>query len=149
MNFLATNLQSVSGSSLCVDLPGYNSPSLITDDHFRPDLLLSFSNECLYIVELTVGYESNLQKNVQGKKAKYSQLISEQSEHFEKVKFINISISSIGVFAKECLTFINMLNDIGIDKNNQKYLIKRMMTIAIRTTLCILLQTRNGQIQNF
>ena len=134
LNFLATNLQSVSGSSLYVDLPGYNSPSVITGDRFRPDLLLSFSNECLYIAELTVGYESNLQKNVQRNKAKYSQLISEQSEHFKKVKFINISISSIGVFAKECLTFINMLNDIGIDKNNQKYLIKQMMTIAIRTT---------------
>ena len=84
LNFLARNLQSVSGSSLYVDLPGYNSPSVITGDRFRPDLLLSFSNEYLYIVELTVGYESNLQKNVQHKKAKYSQLISEQSEHFEK-----------------------------------------------------------------
>ena len=97
-----------------------------------------------YIVELTVGYESNLQKNVQRKKAKYSQLISEQSEPFEKVKFINISINSIEVFAKECLTFINMLNDIGFDKNNQKYLIKRMRTIAIRTTYYVILLQKQG-----
>jgi hypothetical protein len=104
------NLQTVSGSCLYVDLPGYKSPSIITGDCYRPDLLLSTSSGCLYIVELTVGYESNLKKNVQCNKAKYSELIREQGEYYEKVKFINISISSLGVFAKECLTFMDMLN---------------------------------------
>jgi hypothetical protein len=106
LNFLATNLQTVRGSCLYVDLPGYKSPSIITGDCYRPDLLLSTSGGCLYIVKLTVGYESNLEKKVQRKKAKYSELIREQSEHSENVKFINISISSLGVFAKECLTFM-------------------------------------------
>jgi hypothetical protein len=41
LNFLATNLQTVSGSHLYVDLPGYKSPSIITGDTYRPDLLLS------------------------------------------------------------------------------------------------------------
>jgi hypothetical protein len=88
-------------------------------------------------VELSVGYESNLENNVQRKKAKYSELIREQSEYYEKVKFINISISSLGVFAKECLTFMDMRNDLGFDKNQQKYCFKRMTTIAIRTTYYI------------
>ncbi|CAB4007496.1 Hypothetical predicted protein [Paramuricea clavata] len=117
LNFFETNLQTVSGSCLYVDLPGYKSPSIITGDCCCSDLLLSASSGCLYIVELTVGYESNLEKNVQRKKAKYSELIREQSEYYEKVKFINISISSLGVFAKECLTFMDMLNDLGFDKN--------------------------------
>ena len=69
-------------------------------------------------MELTVGFESNLEKNVQRKKAKYSELIREQSEHSENVKFINISSSSLRVFAKECLTFMDMLNDLGFDKNH-------------------------------
>ena len=137
LNFLATNLQTVSGSCLYVDLPGYKSPSIITGDCYRPDLLLSTSSGCLYIVELTVGFESNLEKNVQRKKAKYSELIREQSERSENVRFINISISSLGVFAKECLTFMDMLNDLGFDKNHQKYCFKRMTTIAIRTTYYI------------
>jgi hypothetical protein len=50
-----------------VDLPGYKSPSIITGDIYRPDLLLSTSTGTLYIVELTVGFESNLQKNVEHK----------------------------------------------------------------------------------
>jgi hypothetical protein len=83
LNFLATNLQTVSGSCLYVDLPGYKSPSIITVDCYRPDLLLSTSSGCLYIVEVTDWYESNLEKNVQRKKAKYSELIREQSEYYE------------------------------------------------------------------
>ena len=137
LNFLATNLRTVSGSCLYADLPGYNNPSIVTGDCFRPDLLLSFSNECLYVVELTVGYGSNLEKNVQRKNEKYAQLILEQSDHFKKVKFINISISSLGIFAKECSTFMDMLTDVGFDKKHQTYCIKRMTTIAIRTTYYI------------
>ena len=71
LNFLATNLQTVSGSHLYVDLPRYKSPSIITGDTYRPDLLLLTSTGTLYIVELTVGFESNLQKNVERKKSKY------------------------------------------------------------------------------
>jgi hypothetical protein len=96
-----------------VDLPGYKSPSIITGDTYRPNLLLSTSTGILYIVELTVGFESNLQKNVERKKSKYKELIREQNEHFNSVKFVNLSTSSLGVFSKEYSTFIEMLNDFG------------------------------------
>ncbi|CAB3985277.1 Hypothetical predicted protein [Paramuricea clavata] len=137
LNFLATSLQTVSGSHLYVDLPGYKSPSIITGDTYRPDLLLSTSTGTLYIVELTVGFESNLQKNVERKKLKYKELIREQNEHFNSVKFVNLSISSLGVFCKECSTFIEMLNDFGFQKQHQNYCIRRMTTIAIRRTYYI------------
>ncbi len=67
LNFLATNLQTVKDSCLYVDLPGYKRPSIVTGDTCRPDLLPSTSSRCLYIIELTVGFESNLQKNVERK----------------------------------------------------------------------------------
>ena len=137
LNFIATNLQTIRNSSLYVDLAGYKSPSIITGETYRPDLLLSVSNECLYIVELTVGYESNLYNNVKRKQSKYSELIREQNEKFKSVKFVNLSISSLGVFANECSTFIEMLHDLGIEHNHEKYIIRRMTTIAIRTTYYI------------
>ena len=127
----------MNGSCLYVDLPGYRSPSVITGDTYRPDLLLSTSNGMLYIVELTVGFESNLQKNVERKKSKYEELIREQKEHFNAVKFVNLSISSLGVFAKECSSFIEMLNDLDFQKHHQNYCIRKMTTIAIRTTYYI------------
>ena len=137
LNFLATCLQTVNSSCLYADLPGYKTPSVLTGDIYRPDLLLQTSNECLYIVELTVGFESNLQKNSERKEGKYAQLIREQSEHFKSVKFVNISMSCLGVFAKECSTFMEMLNDLGFEHSYKKYCIKRMTTIAIRTTYYI------------
>ena len=120
-----------------MDLPGYNSPSIITGDTYCPDLLLSTSSRCLYINELTVGFESNLQKNVERKKSKYKELISEQKEHFDSFKFVNLSISSLGVFAKECFPFLQMLDDLGFEKKYQNYCIRKITTIAIRTTYCI------------
>ena len=91
-----------------MDIPGYKSPSTITGDCFRPDLLLSFSNKCLYIVELTVGYETNLEKNAKRKKAKYSELVIDQSDHIEKVNFVNISMSSLGVYEERMFGFYQL-----------------------------------------
>ena len=34
--------------------------SIITGDEYRPDLLVSTPDKHLYVVELTVGFESNL-----------------------------------------------------------------------------------------
>ncbi|CAB3995567.1 Hypothetical predicted protein, partial [Paramuricea clavata] len=60
LNFLANTLQTVNGSSVCADVPGFKRPSIVTGDAYRPDLLLSLSNGSLYVVELTVGYDTNL-----------------------------------------------------------------------------------------
>jgi hypothetical protein len=122
LNFIAKVFQPDHNSTLFVDLPGYKSPSIITADTYRPDLLLSISNDCLYILELSVGYESNLQNNVSCKRERYKDLITEQKYHFETIKFINLSISAFGVFSKECSTFIKMLNEVGLDKKTSELL---------------------------
>ena len=118
LHFLATNLQTVSGSSLYVDLPGYKSPFIATGDTYRPHLLLSTSTGVLYVVELTVGFEFNLLKNAKRKKSKYKELIREQNEHFSTIKFVNLSISSLGVIAKECSSFTEMPNELGFQKHH-------------------------------
>jgi hypothetical protein len=85
----------VNGSALYADVPGFKSPSIITGDTYRPDLLLSLSNGSLYVVELTVGYETNLENNVNRKKAKYKELVKQLDENFNEVNFINLSMSSL------------------------------------------------------
>ena len=60
LNFIASSLTCVKGSKLYVDLPGFVTPSVITGDELRPDLLLTIESELLYILELTVGFETNL-----------------------------------------------------------------------------------------
>ena len=63
LNFLVMTFQSVHASVIYADLPGFISPSVITGDNLRPDLLLVLPNTCLYILELTVAFESNIRKN--------------------------------------------------------------------------------------
>ena len=104
---------------------------------FRPYLLLSISSDYLYILELSVGYESNLQTNADREKERYKDLIAQQKKHYTSVKFVNLSISSLGVFSKECDTFLEMLNDLRLDDRHRKYCIRKIMSIAIRTTYYI------------
>ena len=66
--FIAITLRSLQHAKIFADIPGYLSTSVITGYDLRPDLLLSLSNKSLYILELTVGYESNLRSNAERKK---------------------------------------------------------------------------------
>ena len=43
----------------------------------------------------------------------------------------------MGVFSDECSTFLDMMNDIGIDKKEQLCIIKKIINIAIRVTYYI------------
>ena len=123
LNFLAKTLQSTTVAQLYADLPGFKCPSIITGDTFRPDLLLLTPNKSLYVVELTVGFETNLHNNVDRKNAKYLCVIKDlrQSRKFTSVNFVNLSVSSLGVFDKQCYSLLQMLNSIGLDKKHQEY----------------------------
>ena len=131
LNFIALSLKSVNNTTLYADLDGYISPSIISGDQYRPDLILKTPN-ALFILELTVGFESNLEKNADRKKNRYKELINDLKNHYN-VKFVNLSISALGVFSRECSTFMNMLDDLNIEGQNCKYIIRKIMSIAIRT----------------
>ena len=125
-------------SSLYADVNGFLNPSIIAGENCRPDLLFQIQPKCLStVLELTVGFECNLNNNAVCKKEKYLNLIKEMSRNYRCVKFVNLSMSSLGVFSDECSTFLDMMNDIGIDKKQQLYIIKKMINIAIRATYYI------------
>ena len=119
------------------DLPSFPNPSVITGDDHRPDLLILIKDNCLYILELTVGYETNFRNNINRKHLKYEKLIMDQKKKFNSVKFINLSISALGVFDKESAAFLKMLEDIHLNKDHNKYIIKRIINITIRSTYYI------------
>ena len=85
--YLAKTLTSLSQYSLYFGLPSFLSPSIITGDSLRPDLVL-VTNTSPYILEQTVGFESNLQINSDRKKAKYHSLVSDLTPTFSNIKFI-------------------------------------------------------------
>ena len=71
LHFVAPTLQSVRNSSLYADLPGFLSPCIIVNQ-LRPDMLLSIGKTTLYMIELTVGFETNLNCNAERKQKNIS-----------------------------------------------------------------------------
>ena len=56
------------------ELPGVLSHYIVTGDHLRPDMLISIGSATIYLIELTVGFETNINLNAERKKDKYMQL---------------------------------------------------------------------------
>lgn len=137
LQFITNSLPSQYIQKIYADLPSFPNPSVVTGDDYRPDLLILTKDNCLYILELTVGYETNLRNNINRKHSKYEKLIMEQKKKFPTVKFINLSISALGVFDRESAAFLKMLEDIHLEKIHIKYLIKKIINIAIRSTYYI------------
>ncbi|CAB3983193.1 partial [Paramuricea clavata] len=80
LNFITNNLPSEHFQTIYADLPSFPNPSVITSDDFRPDLLILTKDDCLFVLELTVGYETNLRNNIQRKYSKYKEMIVEQKK---------------------------------------------------------------------
>ena len=99
----------------------------------------------MYVLELTVGYETNLRNNINREHSKYKELIEVQKKRFSSVKFINLSMSALGVFDKESADFLNMLECMHLDKSHVKYVIRKIITIAIRSTTYYIFRCRNKE----
>ena len=134
LNFLALSFKSVRDSVIYADLPGFINPSAITGDNLLPDLLLVLRNKCLYILELTVGFESNIRKNSHRKHTKYHDLIKQHEHLFSEVKYINLSVSALGVFDQLSQSFLDMLKGLNYIPSTRNYITRKISTIAIRTT---------------
>ena len=83
-----------------------------------------------------MGYESNLRNNIERKQS-YAILIHEQIKRFKTVKFVDLSVSAIGVFSLESSAFIEMLKERNVDKTHQTYVIRKTINVAIRSTYYI------------
>ena len=56
-----------------------------------------------------LGVTTNVRNNINRKHSKYKELIEVQKKRFPSVKFVNLSMSALGVFDKESAGFLNML----------------------------------------
>ena len=134
---IATTFRSLQHAKIFADIPCFLSTSVITGDDLRPDLLLSLSNKSLYILELTLGYESNLGNNAERKKQKYRELTQQLKNDYDKINFVNLSISALDIYDKNTTDFIGMMKTLKFDKRSTNYMIKKITSIAIRTSYYI------------
>ena len=131
--FLSKMLAKAKDIQLFADHDDFDSPCMITGHSLRPDMLIIF-NQTLYIIELTVGFESNVNSNSLRKMRKYSELVDTFSRKYDAVKFVNVSMGTLGMFGTSCDTFIAMLNEVGTTQSQKDYVLKSMTNITIRCT---------------
>ena len=115
LNYIAKSLSALQGCQLFADLDAWMSPCTITGQDHRPDLLVVKGSK-LYVLELTVDFESNIEINRDRKQRKYVELIKCLESSYEEISFVILSIGAIGIFGKSCDSFISMLNDLNTSK---------------------------------
>ena len=154
LRFLPTvNKLGINQISVYADLPSFMSLSLITGDSLRPDLLLLTGNKVLYILELTLGFETNIQASSVRKANKYTPLLPHLSSSYKNVIFINVSMGALGVIGSSCDSFLSLLYDLTFYKVTQQRVIMKTINIAIRPTYYIFCQRNkpwnNPELLNF
>ena len=88
---------------MCVDLPfPFPSPSLITGNSLRPDLVFVLNSTTVYLPELSVGFESNIEINSERKSDKYGPLILALQEKYYEVNLLISLLSARGIFGRSC-----------------------------------------------
>ena len=101
--------------SIYADLSSFPSPSLISGDIFRRDLILyNKHSKKVHIFQLTVGFESNLKVNSDRILSKYKPLITSLSPSYQEADFINNSMSALGVLDKSCVSLLKLLKDLDL-----------------------------------
>ena len=132
------------GLQTFVDIEGYPNPSIIAGDEQRPDFAIVKSGNLL-LLELTVGFETNIKKNFNRKAKRYQQLLAELSNK-NKVYYVNLSLGAIGIIGKDSLIMTAMGN-FNLSKETLNFIVSRTINTCIRTT-CYIFYMRNIEWEN-
>ena len=100
----------------------------------RPDLLIILDRSKMFVVELTIGFQSNIAKNEVRKRKKYKDLTQSLKSSYDQVKYINLSLGACGIIGKGSKPFFDLLEELKIPGNEKHFLTKRIINICIRTT---------------
>ena len=106
-------------------------------ERIRHDILLSPADNILYIIDLTVGFETDLKNNAHRKELKYRPLLSDLATDYKQVKFANLCISCLGIFGNSSDSFLKLCIERGIDNSDPNFIISKFSTIIIRSTYYI------------
>ena len=71
------------------------SSSIVSGEMLRPDLIVIKGSD-MFIMELTIGFETNMSKNADRKQRHYRDLV-ENTSPGGKVRFLNLSMGASGV----------------------------------------------------
>ena len=99
-------------ASLFVDLSSFPCPSLITGGSLTPDLVLAFNSTTLCLLEVTVGFETNIRINIDFIAAKYHSFFTSLRAKYTNINFLHLSLNTCGIFGASSgfiLSFLPLL----------------------------------------
>ena len=124
------------------DIDTFPCPTIITREEYRPDIVIK-NNNTIVLLELTAGYETNIEKNGIRKQIHYRPLIDKLKIEYD-IKFINLSMGAIGIIGEHAKSIKSIFSDVGVEKTEINFIINRIINVCIRTTYYIFCK-RNQQ----
>ena len=106
---------------------------MITGENQRPDLIVISSNK-LYLLELTAGYETNIDLKSKRKKENYRALMDRLAQLYNSAQFINLSMGALGIYAETSTSLIRFLSDLAMNKKEIDFALYKMCNLCIRCT---------------
>ena len=114
------------GYELFVDIPEYNTPGNLFNSK-RPDIAFKFGND-VYVVELTVCFETNFEKSRRYKESRYEHLKHDLKNTNHNLQTFYIEFSALGFCTPSIIELNRLLRRLDVD-------VKRMVEIC--SELCI------------
>ena len=102
------------------------------------------SNASVYVLGLTVGFESSIKMNSDRKATKYRPLTNHLHSSYWTVIFVNLFKSEIGIIGVSSESFLSMLTDLQLDDKTRKNALLKTMNIAVRCTYYIFCRRNKG-----
>ena len=94
----------------------------------RPPLPYFLSGVPVYLLELTAGIETNIEKNSNRKATKYKPLLCDRNQLHRSINFVALSMSALGIFNSSSDSVMTMMDDLGFDNNTCNQIIKKSST---------------------
>ena len=98
------------------------------------------NNATVYVMELTFGFEFNIKLNSDSKANKYHTLIGSLQKSYSTVKFVNLSMSALGIFGTSSESLLSMLTELHFYENTKQNMILKTLNIAVRCSYYIFIR---------
>ena len=115
------------GFRLYAELEGYETTGTFFNSS-KPDIVL-VKNNCMYLIELTICFETNTTKSRKFKISRYSEIENETKQKYDKIVKLYIEITSTGFITKDIKDFLSLIKNKHIDSAR---LMNKMSEVAIR-----------------
>ena len=131
LSVISNFVNSARNIDLYCDIEGYINPSVITGTENRPDMIVILNESAIFVLELTLGFEINIEINIKRKRVKYDEMLKHLDRRFSKVNFINLSMGALGIVGVNT-QITNMLTALGFNQQEITYLVKKIICCCIR-----------------